>query len=128
MLMSMMSVFYIFFLFVGLAFMESVKVTNSQNAVKFQKVGKSCFHDNSSAILESWSDVTRMKCAIDCVALSDCVAWDWRITHYTHKFGGTWGTYGDMTCRLLKWTPDKFEITETEDCVTYQLHRLSPVL
>ena len=108
--------------------MESVKVTNSRNAVKFQKVGKSCFHDNSNAILESWSDVTRMKCAIECVALSDCVAWDWKIVRYTHKVSDTWESFEDMKCRLLKWTPDYFEIARTEDCVTYQLHRLTPVL
>ena len=108
--------------------MESVKVTNSRNAVKFQKVEKGCFHDNSSAILESWSDVTRMKCAIECVALSDCVAWDWKITHYADKVGSSWGTYDDKMCRLLKWTPDQFEITKSEDCVTYHLHCLTPVL
>ena len=77
------TLFFVFFLFERLAFMESVKVTNSRNAVKFQKVGKSCFHDNSSAILDSWSDVTRMKCAIECVALSDCVAWIGRL-HNIH--------------------------------------------
>ena len=108
--------------------MESVKVTNSRNSVKFQTVGKSCFHDNSSAILESLSDVTRMECAIECVALSNCVAWDWRVGHYTDKVRIMWRTYDDMTCRLLKWTPDQFEITKSEDCVTYQLHRLTPVL
>ena len=107
--------------------MESVKVANSPNAVKFKQAEKGCFHDNSSAILESWSDVTKMKCAVECVALSDCVAWDWKVTHYIDKVGSPGKTYDERVCRLLKWTPDQFEITKDNECAVYQLHRLSLV-
>ena len=108
--------------------MESLKVTNSRNSVKFKLIENGCFHDgNASAILESWSDLTKMKCAIECVRLYECVAWDWRITHHTHKVNYPWKTYDERMCRLLKWTPDQFEITKDTECAIYQLHRLSPV-